>query len=152
MWSGLNRRQEDRRHEGGEDVTPSGRENRQQGRRQAVRRQQFRVVYPLGAAPKVTNLPLNVISISMKAVRFMLCGELADGVSLEKGQRILMILKFHDEQIVKVGGAILRHSTDRAGQKVYVCRFDCELPAELVNDEQAFILKNYPDFYRQIHK
>jgi hypothetical protein len=125
-----------------------GQENRQQDRGQAGRRQYFRVVYPLAAAPKITNLPLRVIKISMKAVRFTPCGELADGVSFEDGQIIQMVFKFHDEQVVELGGVIFRHSTDKAGRKVYVCKFDSELSAELVSKEQAFLLRNYPDFCR----
>jgi hypothetical protein len=123
-----------------------------QNRRRTSRRQSFRVAYPAGEALQITNLPLEVIDISIKVVRFMLFGELPDGVSLEKGQRIKLAFKFHNDQIVKVGGSIFRHGIDRDGRKVYLCKFDCELPAELINEEQAFITKKYPDFYRRVRR
>jgi hypothetical protein len=152
MWFGQDRRQKDRRQEGGGEAAPADKENRQQDRRQVQRRQCFRVVYPAEAAPKITNLPLKVMDISMKAVRFMLCGELADGISFEEGKTIQMAFKFHDEQVVEVDGVIFRHNIDSDEQKVYVCRFNRDLPAELVNGEQAFLLKNYPNFCRQVRR
>lgn len=135
-----------------DDAAPAGIENGQQDSKQAQRRQYFRLVYPANAAPKITNLPLRVIDISMKAVRFTLCGEITDGASFEEGQEIQMVFKFHDEQLVEIGGVIFRHSTDQVGRKIYVCKFNRELPAELVNKEQAFLLKNYPEFCRHTTK
>lgn len=156
MWFGQDRRQKDRRQEGAGEAAPASQENvqdnRQQDRRQVQRRACFRVVYPADAAPQITNLPVKVMDISIRAVRFTLCGELAAGVSLEEGQTVQMTFKFHDEQVLDIGGVIFRHSTDQTGQKVYVCRFNCELPAELVNKEQSFLLKHYPDFCRELRK
>ncbi|HBG77462.1 MAG TPA: hypothetical protein DDW84_01240 [Phycisphaerales bacterium] len=151
MWFSQDRRQKDRRQEGVDNAAPVEQESREQDRRQVQRRACFRVVYPTDAAPKITNLPLRVIDISIKAVRFTPCGELADG-ALEDGKRIQMVFKFNDDQVVEFGGVIFRHSTDSAGREVYVCRFNRELPAELVNSEQAFLLKNYPDFCRQVRR
>lgn len=146
-WFGPDKRQNDQRSGQRTDVHRLGSERRENDRKQVQRRQYFRVVFPPAAeAPEITNLSAKVIDISVKAVKFMLP---ASEVNFTADSKIDMVLKFRDGQIINAVGTVLRQESDQLGKSVCVCIFDAEIPSAVINKEQSYLLKNFPDFCRK---
>jgi hypothetical protein len=87
-----------------------------------------------------------VISISAKAVRFFLADSNPRRSTLKEGKKINVILKFHDGQIFRMTGTILRREKYQPGREHFVCLFERQLPQERISKEQAYLLENFPDF------
>lgn len=147
--SWFNDNQQDRRKpvKDGEPVNlPSG---VTEDRRKSQRREYFRVVYPIDACPEIKNLNAKVIDISIKAVRFELNISDAQKAGLAIGKTIDMQFKFPDGEEKKIAGVIVRQLEDQFGKRAFVCLFVKEQSPELVNKEQAYLLKHFPDFCRK---
>jgi len=128
-------------------------ERRGQGdRRQTQRREFFRVVYPPAAAPEVSNLSARVMDISLKSVKFALSEKCPVNKDFDASSKIDMVFVFHNGQKIESMGTVLRQETGEKGKKLVICVFDKEIPAEVINNEQAYLLKCFPDFCRKMFK
>jgi hypothetical protein len=135
-----------RKQEPGQEALPAG---VTEDRRQSQRREYFRVVYPLNAAPEITNLKANVIDMSVKGLRFEINILDAEKTNLAVNKRIDMKLKFHDGHTMEVAGVIMRQLEDQFGKRAFVAIFNKQIEAGIINKEQSYLLKNFPDFCRQ---
>lgn len=139
------KRQDDRRNaEKGDELCPPL-DRRQEEKKHQQRRQYFRVVYPLHASPQITNLSARVVDISVNAIKFEIPTHSFDSANLAINSKINMSVKFHDGQDLEISGKILRRQD---GNSIFVCIFDRQIPGTLINKEQAYLLKNFPDFCR----
>jgi hypothetical protein len=110
------------------------------------KRQCLRLAYPLAAAPQITNMRLQVVGISAKAVRFFIPDFVSQESVLKEGSKINIAIKFHDGEIIKRGGTILKQERSQEGREHFVCLFERQLPTERIEKEHAYLLKNFPDF------
>ncbi|OQA03333.1 MAG: hypothetical protein BWY69_00526 [Planctomycetes bacterium ADurb.Bin401] len=140
----------DRRREGGRDENnqiPVENNHREEERKITQRREFFRVVYPVNASPKITNLSARVVDISVHAVKFELPAE-SSFSQMDIDNAIGVIITFHDGHTINTSGKILKKN--RLDDKcVFVCIFDVEISPEIINKEQSYLLKNFPDFCRK---
>lgn len=126
----------------------SGSQRIENDRNQVQRRKYFRVCYPPAAVvPKITNLlTAKVIDISVKAVKFVLP---ASGANFIADDKINITLEFRDGLNIDTIGTLCRQESDPTNRKVLVYIFNDEIPAAVINKEQAYLLKNFPDFCRE---
>jgi hypothetical protein len=89
---------------------------------------------------------LQVVGISAKAVRFFVPDFVPQKSALKEGSKINIAIKFHDGQIVRRSGVIIRREQCQEGREHFVGLFERELPQERINKEHAYLLKNFPDF------
>lgn len=139
------RRQSERR-----DTDRRDSERRQGQRRQEQRREFYRVIYPPDVAPKILNTNYHIIDISCKGIRFY-CedknGECKPPVKIS--QPLKLTIEFQDTQTLEVNGKILRCYVDEdLGAKVYCALLTDGVDIKRINDEQRYLLKHFPDFYR----
>lgn len=126
-------------------------DRRRTDRRQRVdRRQCIRLAYPLAAAPIVTNMHLQIVGISEKAIRFFISDFNPQRLALKGGNKIFMVLKFHDGEVVKRSGTILREDTYHDEKEYFVCLFDRHLPGQRIEKEKAHLLEKFPDFCEKV--
>ena len=151
-WFDTYRPQKDKGNAEGEVEDGAGSDRRQGGKRQVQRRQFFRVVYPLVAAPEISNLPAKVVDISVRAVKLVFSRYDANNANFDIGSKMDISLKFHDGQTIEKTGSILRKETDHAGKFYVVCIFDSDIPSAVINKEESYLLKNFPDFCRDKFK
>ncbi|HBG28902.1 MAG: hypothetical protein A2Y10_16655 [Planctomycetes bacterium GWF2_41_51] len=147
-WFDTEKRQEDRRDPDSDDNREES-EHQQEERRVAQRRQFFRVVYPINESPEIINLSAKIIDISVHAVKFELPAEAASKFNVDS--RVELKIKFHDGQIVEGWGKIFQ-KRDGTGKSIFISIFEKEISSAVINKEQAYMLKNYPDFCRRIFK
>jgi hypothetical protein len=143
---GVERRKQDRRQGDRRDVANPDTGKQEAGKTGKEKRQCIRLAYPLAAAPQITNMRLQVVGISAKAIRFFVPDVVSQKVTLKQGSKINIAIKFHDGQVVKRGGTILRQERSQEGREHFVCLFERHLPTERIDKEQAYLLKNFPDF------
>ena len=147
-WFGAERRQDDRRDSNPEEIRAEN-DRRQEERRVAQRRQFFRVVYPLNESPEIINLSAKIIDISVHAVKFELPAESASQFNVDS--RVELKIKFHDGQIVEGWGKIFQ-KRDGTDKSIFIGIFEKEISPAVINKEQAYLLKKYPDFCRRMFK
>ena len=136
----LERRKQQRRRDERDAVAHLGVD-----RRQGKRRQYPRLAYPLAAAPQVLNMRSQVVGISAKAVRFFFSDFDPQRSTLKQGGKVKITLRFHDGQVIKTTGTVLRRDQYQEEREHFVCLFDQELPPERVDKEQAYLQKKFPD-------
>lgn len=144
-WFNSGRRQNDRGDENNQ--IPLENDRREEERRAVQRREFFRVVYPVNASPKITNLSARVVDISVHAVKFELPAE-SSLSQMDVDKAIEMIVNFHDGQTINTSGKIFKKSRHE-DKFIFVCIFDVEISPEIINKEQSYLLKNFPDFCRK---
>jgi c-di-GMP-binding flagellar brake protein YcgR len=145
-WFNSEKPQDRRKQQPAQDTLPPG---VTEDRRTSQRREYFRVVYPLHASPEITNLKAKVIDISIKGLRFEINIQDATNAKLAIDSKLNMNIKFHDGQTMEVAGVIIRQLEDQFGKSTFVVIFDQQIKSEVINKEQAYLLKNFPDFCRQ---
>ena len=122
------------------------REQNQRDRRRHERRECYRLVYPPGEAPKVTDADYRVMDMSLKAIRFAVAyrpGE--SGPSIRIDDTVRVTLCFRDGHTVAVAGRILRaYHNRKAGEIEFVCLLETEMPSEQIAAEQRFLLTKFP--------
>lgn len=109
------------------------------------RRELFRIQYPQNAAPKILNLEIEIIDISMKSMRF---SSINENDYFEIGKDIELEIQFGDDNIIKRTARVTRFYDGANKKPHYVCIFIPQLPADRLSKEQAFVLRNYPYFCR----
>jgi len=114
-------------------------------RRQRKRRQYPRIAYPLAAAPVVLNMRSQVVGISAKAIRFFFSDFDPQIATLKLGAKVEISLKFHDGQVFKMTGTVLRRDRYQEEKEHFVCLFQPELPPERIDKELAYLKKKFPD-------
>lgn len=137
----LDRRKQQRREGVAEDAAHPGVDRRAADRRQEERRRHLRVIYPPMMAPQLLNMRALVISLSAKAVRFFFSDFDPQESSLKQGEKVEIILKFHDGQVFEAKGTILRKDRYRKDKEYFVCLFEKELPRGRIEKEQAYLQK-----------
>jgi hypothetical protein len=140
------RRKQERRQGDRRGAKSDGISHKDSGKKNEEKRQCLRLAYPLAAAPQIINMRLQVVGLSAKAVRFFIPDFITHELTLKEGDKINIALKFNDGQIVKRGGRILKEEKCQEGRKHFICLFDRHLPVERIDKEQAYLLKNFPDF------
>jgi hypothetical protein len=145
-WFKGSKEQDRRKQEPGQDALPAG---VTEDRRKAQRREYFRVVYPLNASPEITNLKAKVIDMSVKGLRFEINIMDSEKANLAIDSKINMQLKFHDGHTMEVAAVIIRQLEDQFGKRAFVAIFNEQIESEIINKEQSYLLKNFPDFCRQ---
>ena len=126
----------------------AGVDRKQINKKHRQERQYFRVVYPPAVSPVVVNFPARTLDISTNAIKFMLSGSDVNNLNLGSGSKIGIVIRFHDNRTIKTAGTILHRETEQSGKKIYVCIFDKKISSEIISKEQAYLLKNFPDFCR----
>ncbi len=123
-----------------------GTDRRTAERRQEEKRQGDRIAYPIGAAPEIVNIRSQVVGLSVKAVRFFIPDFIPKKLALKKGDKVNIALKFHDGQVIRRSGTILRLDKHHSDREYFVLLFERQLPQERINKEWAYLLDNFPDF------
>jgi len=139
------RRKQRRRRDELDAVDSLSINRRETDRRQKKRRQYPRIPYPLAAAPQVLNMRSQVVGISAKAVRFFFSDFDPQASKLKRGVRVKINLKFHDGEVIKTTGTILRKDWYQEEREYFVCLFDQELLQERIDKEKAYLQKEFPD-------
>ena len=122
------------------------REKNQGDKRRRERREFYRLVYPPGEAPKVTDADYRVIDLSLKAIRFAVAYEREGSCpSIRIDEAVSATLRFRDSQLLPVEGRILRaYHNRRAGEIEFACLLETEMPPGLIATEQRFLLTKFP--------
>jgi hypothetical protein len=139
-WFGIERRKRQRRTS-----------ERSDDRRQNERRGSHRLAYPLAAAPEIMNLNVQVVGITAKAIRFFVCDFNPNKAAFNKDSKFNFIIKFHDGQIIKKTGTIIREDKYQEDKTYFIYLFDNELPQERIQKEEEYLLKNFPGFCNIIY-
>jgi hypothetical protein len=117
-------------------------------RRQLSRRKYFRVVYPPDEGPKVLNVDYRVLDLAQNTIRFACKNGAAP--ALQANGPVEATLQFRDGETLSVQGKIARLHQDLAGEQTFfVCMLDELIPQKKVNEEQRYLLKNFPNFCRE---
>jgi len=150
------RREQERRKAdpGAAEVHADRREaDRRQGDRRAVdrrqlsRRKYFRVIYPPDEGPKVLNADYRVLDLAQNTIRFACRNGAAP--AFETNGSVEATLQFRDGETLSVQGKVARLHQDLAGEETYfVCMLDELIPQRTINQEQRYLLKNFPNFCR----
>jgi hypothetical protein len=86
-----------------------------------------------------------VVGLSAKAVRFFFSDFDPQASSLKLGAKIKIFLKFHDGQVFKTVGTVLRKDHYEEEKEHFVCLFHPELPPERIDKEIAYLQKKFPE-------
>ena len=127
-------------------------EKRDNKRRQAQRRELFRIIYPPTQAPKVLNADFRVIEISKQGMK-LASEKSGDDFSppIKADSLVKLKLQFHDEETLEIQAKVLRCGTvPNSLRHVFICSLDKEIPDKRIGDEQRYLLKNFPDFCRAL--
>jgi len=119
-------------------------------RRKGERRRFFRVYYPPNAAPNILNGEFRIINISQEAITFA-CLKRCDRCSqpVPIGETIIIQIEFHDGERLDVKLRIIRAQGDlRTRENLYAGLAEEGISAERIAKEQAYLLRQYPDFAR----
>jgi len=141
----LDRRKQQRRRGIPDDTAHPCVNHRRTDRRRGERRQCSRFTYPPMAAPQILNMQTQVVGISAKAVRFFFSDFDPQESSLKQGSKVKITLRFHDGQVIKTSGTILRKDQYRKDKEYFVCLFEKELPQARIEKERAYLKKKFPD-------
>jgi hypothetical protein len=117
-------------------------------RRSIQRRECFRLVYPPQVAPQITNIQAQVVDISVKSVRFLLETNITIPLNTDESEKLPMSIKFHDGEIINVTGTFAREGLSTDGRMFYIYYLTKEISGAIINKEQAFLLKHFPNFCR----
>jgi hypothetical protein len=119
-------------------------------RRRGERRKWFRLYYPRTAMPKVLNANFHIINISREAIGFICqdsCEQCTQPITLKSV--LDLKVEFHDGETLDVKVKILRCQRDLSwDEKYYAGIIEGAISAERIGEEQAYLLRHYPDFCR----
>ena len=117
-------------------------------RRELSRRKYFRVVYPPDEGPKVLNADYRVLDLAQNTIRFACKNGAAP--ALKANGPVEATLQFRDGENIDIRGKITRPHQDLAGEETFfICMLDELIPQKKVNEEQRYLLKNFPNFCRK---
>ena len=153
----IRRREQERRSSEPRPTTEVQTDRRRSDRRQAQRRaldrrliqrrHYFRVIYPPDEAPTVLNADYRIVDLSQNAIKFACTN--GSRPHIELGNPVDARLQFRDGDIFDVRGKITRIEQSQNGDEtLFVCVLDELVPQDRVNNEQRYLLKNYPHFCR----
>jgi hypothetical protein len=145
-WDGVEKREQERGQDDGRDAAGRDADHQKADGGWKEKRQGIRLAYPLAAAPQIVNMRLQVVGLSVKAIRFFVPDIVSKKSALKKGSKINIAIKFHDGQVIKIGGTILRQERHQEEREHFVCLFERLLPKERIDKELAYLKKNFPDF------
>lgn len=162
---GEGRRQRDRR-----DATRGSNDRRSPSDRRHEQRREFvRLVYPSGNEPQIISYPpeaapeiiksepailaskFKISDLSKKSFRFRCltkCSKCDSPLTLNN--KVAFTVKFYDGETLDIQAKIVRYFGDietKTGN--FVTLLLEQLSPERIKKEQAFLLKNFPDFCRQ---
>lgn len=125
-------------------------DRRENQRRQSQRREFFRVIYPPNVSPVVLDTNYEIIDISCKGIRFY-CKDDQCQPPVKISQPLDLKIQFQDQEIVHIQGRILRcFMNPDLNAKVYCALLTEGFSPKRINDEQRYLLKHFPDFYRSL--
>lgn len=131
----------------GRDAVGHDADNRKAKDGQREKREGIRLAYPLSAAvPRILDMRLQVVGLSAKAIRFFIPDIVQMKSALKKGSKINIAIKFHDGEILRRGGTILRQERYQEEREYFVFIFERHLPQARIDKELAYLKKNFPDF------
>ena len=140
-----------------------------QDRRLDQRREFVRLVYPLGAEPKIISYPteaspkliksepeilatdFRVADLSKKSIKFICLIKCAKCTHpMRFNDKITFTLQFHDEEVIDLEAKVVRYFGElRTKTGTFVTLLSANLSSERIKKEQAYLLKNFPDFCRE---
>jgi len=116
------------------------------------KRESARIVYPREDAAVIIETGYRVVDLSTRNIRFAAtgsCSELYD--LLESRNSMSLRIKLHEERVLQAECKILRQYYHPASHENYfVCLFTDEIPTEVVEREREYLLKNFPDFCKDV--
>lgn len=125
-------------------------------RREKQRRDSQRVSFLPGATlPILASTPEYIAEhfrvldlLSEKAIQLVCVGNCKEcEMPVEVGSTIEVTIEFHDETKVITKGRLVRYSGDlRSKNKTIVSVLEKPLSLKIINDEQNYLLRHYPDY------
>lgn len=162
-------RRGDSRREGsrrGTDRDDSDR--RQNDRRAEQRRADLRLIYPDGDSPQLIVYPpeaapkiieaspivlttdFRIAEISKRSMRFICeisCSNCEKPLKL--ADKLAFTVQFHDDETLDIAASVFRYFGElKTKTGTFVVMLDVPLTQDRIAKEQAYLLKNYPDFCR----
>ncbi len=149
LTKNVDRRKKDRRSKDQTDDCPIDVEDRrsEKDRRESQRRKLFRVLYPFGAAPVVLNNKISILDISIESIRFVFENK---NESIPIGEILELEMKFQDDEIITRKIIVKNCYDESLGKNQYIGHFTKPLPSNRMGKEQAYVLRSFPDFCREI--
>lgn len=150
------RRQEARRSRQRRATARGDSDRRGATRRLKQRRDHQRLSFPPGATlPIVASNPEYIAAhfrvldlLSEKSIQLVCVGNCKEcEMPVELGSTIEATIEFHDENRVNTKGRLIRYSCDlESKNKTIVSVLENELPLKVINEEQKYLLRRYPDY------
>ncbi len=142
------RKQQRRSNNNSDNRSDSAKERRsKKDRREAQRRKLFRVPYPFGAAPIDLNHKIIILDISLESIRFVFKNRQE---TVPVGDMLELEIKFHDDEMITRRIIVKNCYDDYLSKHQYIGHFTKPLPSDRIGKEQAYVLRNFPDFCRDI--
>lgn len=163
------RRSEGRRKRERRAASRNGSDRRGSDRRFEQRREFVRLVYPLGSEPQIISYPpeaapkiiksepailatkFKIADLSKKAFRFnclIKCSKCDNPMPFKS--KVTFTVQFHDDETLEIEAEIIRYFCEiKTKSGSFVTLLAKNLTPERINKEQAFLLKNYPEFCRE---